>query len=41
MADILEKIVAAKRKEVEDAIRQRPLRDLMKLADNDTPLDEP
>ncbi len=37
MADILEKIVAAKRKEVENAIRQRPLRDLMKLADNAEP----
>ncbi len=33
MADILAKIVAAKRREVEEAIRARPLRDLMKLAD--------
>lgn len=33
MADILDKIVAVKRREVEEAIRLRPLRDLMKLAD--------
>ncbi|MEZ6137106.1 MAG: indole-3-glycerol phosphate synthase TrpC [Pirellulaceae bacterium] len=33
MVGILEKIVAAKRKEVEAAIRARPLRDLMKRAD--------
>jgi indole-3-glycerol phosphate synthase len=37
MAEILEKIIAAKRKEVEEAIRLRPLRDLMKLADNAEP----
>lgn len=37
MTNILEKIVTAKRKEVEAAIRQRPLRDLMKLADNAPP----
>lgn len=33
MPDILQKIVAAKKKEVEKAIRERPLRDLMKKAD--------
>lgn len=33
MSTILDKIVTAKRKEVEEAIRQRPLRDLMKAAD--------
>ncbi len=33
MTDILEKIVETKRREVEKAIRERPLRDLMKLAD--------
>jgi indole-3-glycerol phosphate synthase len=33
MANILEKIVATKRKEVEEAIRIRPLRDLMRKAD--------
>ena len=33
MSDILDKIVAVKRREVEEAIRLRPLRDLMKLAD--------
>ena len=33
MADILDKIVASKRKEVEAAIRARPLRDLMTQAD--------
>lgn len=37
MADILEKIVATKRREVEDAIRLRPLRDLMKRADQSPP----
>ncbi len=37
MTNILEKIVAAKRKEVEEAIRQRPLRDLMKAADSAVP----
>ena len=37
MTNILDKIVATKRKEVEDAIRQRPLRDLMKAADNAVP----
>ncbi len=37
MSNILEKIVAAKRKEIEEAIRQRPLRDLMKAADTATP----
>jgi len=37
MADILEKIVATKRREVEEAIRLRPLRDLMKLADQSPP----
>lgn len=33
MNNILDKIVATKKKEVEEAIRQRPLRDLMKAAD--------
>lgn len=33
MAGILEKIVSSKKKEVEQAIRERPLRDLMKAAD--------
>ncbi len=33
MTDILQKIVAAKKKEVEQAMRERPLRDLMKRAD--------
>ncbi|MCA9130854.1 MAG: indole-3-glycerol phosphate synthase TrpC [Planctomycetales bacterium] len=33
MADILEKIVNAKKREVEVAIREKPLRDLMKQAD--------
>ena len=33
MAEILQKIVASKKKEVEAAIRARPLRDLMKAAD--------
>lgn len=33
MTDILQKIVAAKKKEVEQAMRERPLRDLMKKAD--------
>lgn len=33
MADILAKIVNSKKQEVEDAIRLRPLRDLMKAAD--------
>ncbi|GAB5404866.1 MAG: indole-3-glycerol phosphate synthase TrpC [Aureliella sp.] len=33
MTDILQKIVAAKKKEVEQAMRERPLRDLMKQAD--------
>lgn len=37
MADILEKIVATKRKEVEEAIRLRPLRDLMRKADAAAP----
>ncbi len=37
MADILEKIVATKRREVEEAIRLRPLRDLMKIADQSPP----
>lgn len=37
MADILEKIVATKRREVEEAIRLRPLRDLMKRADQSPP----
>lgn len=37
MTDILEEIVEYKRKEVEEAIRQRPLRDLMKQADNVPP----
>ena len=38
--DILEQIVASKRKEVESAIRERPLRDLMKAADSSpAPLD--
>ena len=40
MAEILTKIVQAKKAEVEDAIRQRPLRDLMKQADDSpAPLD--
>lgn len=37
MPDILQKIVASKKKEVEAAIRQRPLRDLMKQADQAPP----
>ncbi len=37
MVDILDNIVATKRREVEAAIRLRPLRDLMKLADQAPP----
>ncbi len=37
MTNILEKIVTAKRKEVEQSIRERPLRDLMKAADSAPP----
>jgi indole-3-glycerol phosphate synthase len=37
MSDILQTIVAAKKKEVENAIRERPLRDLMKQADASEP----
>lgn len=37
MTNILEKIVNAKRKEVEESIRQRPLRDLMRQADSAPP----
>jgi len=37
MSNILEKIVTAKRKEIEESIRQRPLRDLMKAADSAPP----
>ncbi len=37
MADILEKIVTVKKKEVEEAIRRRPLRDLMRQADDAEP----
>jgi indole-3-glycerol phosphate synthase len=37
MTNILEKIVAAKRKEIELAISQRPLRDVMRVADSALP----
>ena len=37
MTNILEKIVTAKRKEVEESIRERPLRDLMRQADAAAP----
>jgi indole-3-glycerol phosphate synthase len=40
MQNILEKIIAFKHKEVEDALRERPLRDVMKQADKSkAPLD--
>ena len=40
MKNILDKIVSVKRKEVEEAIRQRPMRDVMKAADTaPAPLD--